>query len=120
MNKSKIYKILYYLILLITIFMWVYVLRLINGFGVMIETPINAIIAVSNLVLVIIFSIKIKNKLKKINILFPIIHILFMIIVSILTGLKLNMLNSLSCGRIFTSGISTFASNASRPSISIP
>lgn len=82
MNKPLAYKILYYICFILTTFIWISVSSLVNEIGVILGTGRNTILGLINLILIIIFSIKLfKHKLDKINILFPIIYLLFLIIV---------------------------------------
>ena len=84
MNKSMVYKILYYIIFLFTIVVCFFTKSKIDVYMVTLETLSNMLLVIINFILVVIFSIKIKNKLGNINVLFPIIHIIFMILVFIL------------------------------------
>ena len=85
MNKTKIFKILYYICFVFSVLIWIGAFNSVNKFGIDIRTSLNAVLGILNLTLVIIFSIKlIKNKLENINILFPIFHLIFMIIITIL------------------------------------
>lgn len=85
MNKSTIFKILYYICFVFSVLIWIGAFNSVNIFGIDIRTSSNVILGVLNLLLVIIFSIKlIKNKLENINILFPIFHLVFMIIITVL------------------------------------
>jgi len=93
MNKPVTFKILYYICFAISAFLWFNTSNLINVFGIGIKTSTNALLAIVNLVLVIIFSFKlIKKDLKKINILFPIIYLIFLIIIVIITHIMNNKL----------------------------
>ena len=85
MNKSMVYKILYYTIFLFTIVMCFFTKSKIDVYMVTLETLSNMLLVIINLILIVIFSIKIKNKLGNINLLFPIIHIIFMVLVFILS-----------------------------------
>ena len=88
MNKPTIFKILYYICFVFFISIWIGAYNSVNKFGIDIRTSLNVILGILNILLVIIFSIKlIKNKLENINILFPIFHLLFMIIITILAVL---------------------------------
>lgn len=85
MNKTIVFKILYYFCFAFSVLIWFCAFNSVNKFGIDIRTSLNMILSILNLLLVIIFSIKlIKNKLDNINILFPIFHLLFMIIITIL------------------------------------
>lgn len=86
MNKSIIFKILYYICFVFSVLIWIGAFNSVNQFGIGIRTSSNVILGILNLLLVIIFSIKlIKNKLENANILFPIFHLIFMIIITTLS-----------------------------------
>ena len=85
MNKITIYKILYYICFIISILIWFGTKSIIKDFGTYIGTYTNSFYAIINIVLVIIFSLKlIKKRLDKVNILFPVFYIIFCIIVTII------------------------------------
>ena len=93
MNKSLIFKILYYVSFILTTIIWLYISRLIDKFDLDINTFSNTLLGIINLVLIIIFSIKLlKHKLEKVNILFPIIYLIFSIIVMIISFIMNNKL----------------------------
>ena len=93
MNKSLIFKILYYVSFILTTIIWLYISRLIDKFDLDIKTFSNSLLGIINLVLIIIFSIKLlKHKLEKVNILFPIIYLIFSIIVMIISFIMNNKL----------------------------
>ena len=95
MNKTLIFKILYYICFVLSATIWVAASNLVNTFGLGIRTSIAPIIGLLNLILIIIFNIKlIKNKFKleNVNIIFPIIYILFLIIVTVLAVIMNNKL----------------------------
>ena len=84
MNKPIAFKLLYYICFLFSVFIWFSTSNLISEYGT-VRTSANVILGIVNLVLVIIFTIKLtKNKLEKVNIMFPIIHLIFSIIVVII------------------------------------
>lgn len=84
MNKHKIYKILYYICLVLTAIPFIITARIELTIG----TTINNILGIINLLLIIIFTIKlIKYKLKNINILFPIIYLLLLIFIILLSAI---------------------------------
>ena len=86
MNKSTIFKILYYICFVVTLFIWIYASKVIDVYAIDIRTTSNSILGIINLIFIIIFSIKVfKNKLKNTNILFPIIYLIFSIIVVIIS-----------------------------------
>ena len=85
MNKSKIFIILYYLCLILSIGLVMYSSSLMTEFGVSIWEDITSGFVFLNIILVLIFSLGlIKRKLKNINIIFPIIYLIFMALVVIL------------------------------------
>lgn len=85
MNKSKIFIILYYLCLILSIGLVMYSSSLMTEFGVNIWEDITSGFVFLNIILVLIFSLRlVKRKLKNINIIFPIIHLIFMVLVVIL------------------------------------
>lgn len=93
MNKSFIFKVLYYFCFLISVFICVYANNAINIFGIGSETKVNVLLSIINLILVVIFSIKLlKIKLDKVNILFPIVHLIFCVIMIILVFIINNKL----------------------------
>lgn len=93
MNKSLIFKILYYVSFILTTIIWLYISRLIDKYDLDIKTFSNTLLGIINLVLIIIFSIKLlKYKLEKVNILFPIIYLIFSIIVMIISFIMNNKL----------------------------
>lgn len=93
MNKSPIFKILYYICFIVTLFIWISASKVIDVYAIDIRTGSNSILGILNLVFVIIFSIKIfKNKLKNTNILFPIIYLIFSILVVIISFIMNNKL----------------------------
>ena len=90
MNKSFSFKILYYVCFVLSVATWIIASKSVNTFGLSIEIGIAPILGLLNLILVIIFSLKlIKNKLENVNVLFPIIYLLFLIVV-ILLALVMN------------------------------
>lgn len=93
MNKSLVFKILYYVCFVVSVIAWIFVSNSVNIFGIGIKTGINTILGIVNLILVVVFSIRlIRNKLEKINILFPITYLLFLIIVVTLSLVMNNKL----------------------------
>lgn len=85
MNKPKIFVVLYYLCLILSIGLVIYSSSVITEFGVSIWEDITSVFIFLNIILVLIFSLGlIKRKLKNINIIFPIIHLIFMLIVVVL------------------------------------
>jgi len=93
MNKSLMFKILYYFCFVFTAVIWVYASNLVDTFGIVIRTTMNTILILVNLTLVGIFSIKlIKNKLEQTNIIFPVVYLVFVVIVVILAYIMNNKL----------------------------
>lgn len=93
MNKSIVFKILYYICFIFSVIVFISALNSVNIFGVVMETATNVILALINLILVIVFSIKvIKNKLDNINILFPILYLIFSVVIIVLVLLMNNKL----------------------------
>lgn len=85
MNKPLVFKILYYICFLFSMFIWIYASNLIDIYAIDIRTFANTIFGILNLILVIIFIIKsFKTKLNNANILFPIVYLIFSIIVVVL------------------------------------
>ena len=85
MNKSTIFKILYYICFVFSVLIWIGAVNSVNQFAIDIRTSLNVILGVLNILLVIIFSIKsTRNNLENINILFPIFHLIFMAIITVL------------------------------------
>lgn len=89
MKNSNIYKVLYYLCLIPFIYIFIESYTTIyNG-----EFSINIILGIINFLLILFFLIKsFKYKLKNINIMFPIIYLIFSIIVFILMFIMNNNL----------------------------
>ena len=86
MNKSIVFKVLYYICFVVTLFIWIYASKVIDVYAIDIRTTSNSILGIINLIFIIIFSIKVfKNKLKNTNKLFPIIYLIFSIIVVIIS-----------------------------------
>ena len=82
MNNSKIFKILSYICLILTILISFLISQPITVYSLEIIIPFNLILLVINLLLAIIFIIKtFKKKLNNVNIFFPIIYLVFMIVV---------------------------------------
>lgn len=93
MKKSFVFKILYYVSFVLSLITWIVTSNLVNIFGINIGIGINQILLIVNLILVIVFSIRtIKNKLEKVNIIFPISYLIFLVIVVILTFIMNNKL----------------------------
>lgn len=85
MNKTTIYNILYYVCFVISILIWFGTKSVITDFGTDIGTYTNLFLGIINIILVIIFSLKlIKKRIDKVNILFPVSYLLFCIIVIII------------------------------------
>ena len=88
MNKNKIYIYLYYLSFIVLIVPLIYMSL---GFRFNDEThnftsPITFILGIITIILVVIFSYKLKNnKIKNINLIFPISYLIFFIIIMIIT-----------------------------------
>lgn len=93
MNKPLIFKILYYICFIISVITWFIFSNFVDEFAITIKTTSNAIFGIINLILVIIFSLKIiKHKLSEINIMFPISYLIFLLIVVILIFIMNNKL----------------------------
>ena len=93
MYKSIVFKVLYYICFVVTLFIWIYASKVIDVYAIDIRTTSNSILGIINLIFIIIFSIKVfKNKLKNTNILFPIIYLIFSIIVVIISFIMNNKL----------------------------
>lgn len=85
MNKATMYKILYYICFVISILIWFGTKSLITELGTDIGTYTNSLLGIINIILVIIFSLKlIKKRIDKVNLLFPVSYIIFCIIVIII------------------------------------
>ena len=84
MNNIKLYKILYYVCFITTTILYFNFISPITYFGV--SNILQIALAIINLLLVIVFSIKLfRKKLNKITNIFPIIYLLFLIIVWVLS-----------------------------------
>ena len=82
MNKYLLYKILYYISFIFTLVLTFFLTRLNEDLYFNMATGSQLFMIVINILLVIIFSIKlVKNKLKNVNVMFPIIYLLFSVIV---------------------------------------
>ncbi|MBQ9072741.1 MAG: hypothetical protein IJY25_06250 [Bacilli bacterium] len=93
MNNKTIYKILYYICFILSLYIWFSISNLVNIFGIGTKTTINVLLGIVNLILVVVFSINlIKKKLDNINIIFPIIHLIFSILVIIIAIIMNNKL----------------------------
>ena len=93
MNNPKTFKILYYLCFIVTLLPCFIASLKISFFANSIQTPLFFMLGIINLILVIIFSILlIKKKINKTNILFPIIYLLFLILVIIIAFIYNNKL----------------------------
>lgn len=89
MDKSRIFKILYYICFISVTFTWIVISTALLENGV----NGNLLLEVANVVLTIIFIIKsIKNKLENVNLLFPIICLVFLIMVVVLMLIMNNKL----------------------------
>ena len=86
MNNIKLYKVLYYVCFLVTSIIYILSTSKISYFGIPTAVYFDRILAIVNLILVIIFTIKIfKSKINRITNIFPIIYLLFLIIICILS-----------------------------------
>jgi len=93
MNKSFNFKILYYVCFVLSVVTWIIASNSVNIFGLNISIGIASILGLINLILVIVFSVKlIKSKLENVNILFIILYLLFLIILIILALVMNNKL----------------------------
>jgi hypothetical protein len=94
MNSKKLYSIFYYISLLLSIFVcFIPKILLPNDQFYINLSELSHIIIFVNAILVVIFTVLlIKRNLEKVNILFPIIYILFSIIVLIICVLFNNRL----------------------------
>ena len=89
MNNSNLYKILYYICIIPFIYLFL------DSYIFVYESnlSINLLLGIINFILIIFFSIKsFKYKLKNINILFPLFHLIFSTIVIILMFIMNNKL----------------------------
>lgn len=92
MSKSRIYIALYYTSLIAVILIQILTSSFITIFSDS-SYPPNLLLDIANIILIIIFSIRlIKNKLKDVNIFFPILFLVFSIIVSLLAFIMNNKL----------------------------
>lgn len=88
MNKSMLYKILYYVSFVFTLGLTFFLTRLNEDLYFNRATNYQLLMIVVNVVLVIIFSVKlIKNKLDNVNIVFPINYLIFSILVILIAFL---------------------------------
>ena len=88
MNKSLLYKILYYVSFVFTLGLTFFLTRLNEDLYFNIATSYQLFMIVINVVLAIIFSIKLrKYKLDNINIVFPINYLIFSILVILIAFL---------------------------------
>ena len=88
MNKSLVYKILYYLSFVFTLGLVFFLTRLDEDLYLNMATNYQLLMIVVNVLLVIIFSVKLrKNKLDNTNIAFPINYLVFSILVILIAFL---------------------------------
>ena len=93
MNKSLVYKILYYVSFVFTLGLTFFLTRLDEDLYFNRATNFQLFMIVINVLLVIIFSVKLrKNKLENINIVFPINYLIFSILVILIAFLMNNKL----------------------------
>ncbi len=93
MNKNTIYKILYYICFIFSLIIWFATKNIINELGTDIGAYTNTFLLIINIVLVIIFTLKlIRKRLDKVNVLFPVIHLIFSILVIIIALIMNNKL----------------------------
>lgn len=82
MNNSKVFKVLSYISFILTILISFLIAQPITVYSLEVIIPVNLILLGINLLLAIIFIIKsLKKKLNNVNILFPIVYLIFMIVV---------------------------------------
>lgn len=85
MNNSKSYNILYYIIFALTAFSAIGLEHVFTPMGYSISTPDIVILFIINLLLVLFYSVGLRKKAcKNTNLLFPIIHLLFFIVLFII------------------------------------
>ena len=88
MNKSLVYKILYYVSFVFTLGFAFFLTRINEDLYFNMATNYQLFMIIINLIMVIIFSIKLnKCKLKNVNIIFPINYLLFSIFVVVIAFL---------------------------------
>ena len=94
MNSKKIYSVFYYIALLLSIFVYAMPNILPSNVSFYIQlSELSQIIALVNVILVVFFTILlIRGNIDKVNIMFPIIHIVFTIIVLVICALFNNRL----------------------------
>lgn len=88
MNKNTLYKILYYISFIVFLIIWTGSMIFIMNYGVI----VNSILGITNVILTVLVTIGMfKKKLDKINILFPVVFLVFSIIMVILVFLMNEM-----------------------------
>lgn len=82
MNNSKVFKILSYICLVLTILISFLIAQPITVYSLEMVIPINLILLVINCIMAIIFIIKtLKKEINNVNILFPITYLVFVMVV---------------------------------------
>ena len=93
MNNIKLYKILYYICFIVSILLCIFSNKYITYFDVDNITFVSDLLIFINIVLIILFSVNLfRKKLNKVTNLFPIIYLVFLIIISTLAIVMNNKL----------------------------